>query len=135
MLLILMRWYEICDSSQRKVCTSIRSYVSRPESDSHNALFKFVDNDAGHEPVPGNGSQPHCGGLSIPSRPGEPTPYEIVVSDQVPEGAALVHGVEASGKDTAVFLFERELLLQLSRRETRVLLAQEVGHLARVSYL
>jgi Peptidase family M48 len=60
----------------------------------------------------------------------EPSQYEIVISDQVPEGAALVHWVEASGKDTAVFLFERELLLQLSRRETRVLIAHEVAHLA-----
>lgn len=41
-----------------------------------------------------------------------PTQYEIVISDQVPEGAALVRWVEASGKDTAVFLFERELMFQ-----------------------
>ncbi len=59
-----------------------------------------------------------------------PTQYEIVVSDEVPEGAALAHWVEASGKDTAVFFFNRELLLQLSRRERRVLIAHEVGHLA-----
>ncbi len=59
-----------------------------------------------------------------------PTQYDIVVSDQVPEGAALAHWVEASGKDTAVFFFNRELLLQLSRRERRVLIAHEVGHLA-----
>ncbi len=59
-----------------------------------------------------------------------PTQYAIVVSDQAPEGAALEYWIEASGKDTAVFLFDREFLLQLSRRERRVLIAHEVGHLA-----
>ena len=58
-----------------------------------------------------------------------PTDYAIVVSDQVPEGAAVLHWVEA-GQDKAVFFFHRGLFLQLSRRERRVLIAHEVGHLA-----
>lgn len=59
-----------------------------------------------------------------------PTRYAVVVTEQVPEGAAVVHWVEASGQDGAVFLFERGLLLQLSSRERQVLIAHEVGHLA-----
>lgn len=54
--------------------------------------------------------------------------YAIVVSDQVPQGAAVLHWVEA-GQETAIFFFNRDLLLQLSRRERRVLIAHEVSHL------
>jgi len=58
-----------------------------------------------------------------------PISYVIVVSDQVPEGAALLHWVEA-GEDNAIFFFHRGLFLELSRRERRVLIAHEVSHLA-----
>ncbi len=57
------------------------------------------------------------------------TQYGIVVSDEVAQGAAVLHWVE-DGEDSAVFFFERRFFLQLSRRERRVLIAHEVGHLA-----
>ncbi len=59
-----------------------------------------------------------------------PTRYAIVISDHVPEGAAVLHWMNASGGDTAVFFFERGFLLRLSRQERRVLIAHEVAHLA-----
>ncbi len=57
------------------------------------------------------------------------TRYDVVLSNQESQGVAVVHWVEA-GKDLAVFFFDRELLLQLSRQERKVLIAHEVGHLA-----
>ncbi len=57
------------------------------------------------------------------------TRYVVVVANQELQGAAVLHWVEA-GKDAAVFFFDRELLLQLSKQERRVLIAHEVGHLA-----
>ena len=59
-----------------------------------------------------------------------PTHHAVVISDYVPEGAAVLHVVNTAGEDTAFFLFERELLLELTRRERRVLIGHEVGHLA-----
>ncbi len=59
-----------------------------------------------------------------------PTRYAIVVSEHVPEGAAVLYWMNASGGDTAVFFFERGFLLRLSRQERRVLIAHEVAHLA-----
>ncbi len=59
-----------------------------------------------------------------------PTYHTVVISDQVPEGAAVLHVVNTAGEDTAFFLFERGLLLELTRRERRVLIGHEVGHLA-----
>ncbi len=59
-----------------------------------------------------------------------PTYHAVVISDQVPEGAAVLHVVNTAGEDTALFLFERGLLLELTRRERRVLISHEVGHLA-----
>jgi hypothetical protein len=56
------------------------------------------------------------------------TQYGIVVSDEVAQGAAVLHWVE-DGEDSAIFFFDRRLFLQLSRRERRVLIAHEVGHL------
>ncbi len=57
------------------------------------------------------------------------TRYVVVVANQELQGAAVLHWVEA-GKDSAVFFFDRELFLQLSRQERKVLIAHEVGHLA-----
>ncbi len=57
------------------------------------------------------------------------TRYVVVVANRELQGAAVLHWVEA-GKDSAVFFFDRELLLQLSKQERRVLIAHEVGHLA-----
>ena len=56
------------------------------------------------------------------------TRYVVVVANRELQGAAVLHWVEA-GKDSAVFFFDRELLLQLSKQERRVLIAHEVGHL------
>ncbi len=58
-----------------------------------------------------------------------PTRYTTAVTDQVPEGAALEHWVDASGRDRAIFLFDRQFLLHLSSPERRVVIAHEVGHL------
>ena len=55
--------------------------------------------------------------------------YVVVVANRELQGAAVLHWVEA-GKDSAVFFFDREHLLQLSKQERRVLIAHEVGHLA-----
>jgi len=57
------------------------------------------------------------------------TRYVVVVANRELQGAAVLHWVEA-GKDSAVFFFDRELFLQLSKQERRVLIAHEVGHLA-----
>ncbi len=57
------------------------------------------------------------------------TRYVVVIAHRELQGAAVLHWVEA-GKDSAVFFFDRELLLQLSKQERRVLIAHEVGHLA-----
>jgi len=57
------------------------------------------------------------------------TRYVVHLTNQELQGAAVLHWVEA-GKDSAVFFFDRELLLQLSKQERRVLIAHEVGHLA-----
>ena len=57
------------------------------------------------------------------------TRYDVVVAGQESQGAAVLYWVE-DGKDSAVFFFDRELLLQLSEQERRVLIAHEVGHLA-----
>jgi hypothetical protein len=57
------------------------------------------------------------------------TRYVVVVAHRELQGAAVLHWVEA-GKDSAVFFFDRELFLQLSKQERRVLIAHEVGHLA-----
>ncbi len=57
------------------------------------------------------------------------TRYVVVVAHRELQGAAVLHWVEG-GKDSAVFFFDRELLLQLSKQERRVLIAHEVGHLA-----
>ena len=57
------------------------------------------------------------------------TQYAVVVTHHESQGAAVLYWVE-DGKDSAVFLFDRELLLQLSKQERRVLIAHEVGHLA-----
>jgi len=57
------------------------------------------------------------------------TRYAVVVANRELQGAAVLYWVEA-GKDSAVFFFDRELLLQLSKQERRVLIAHEVGHLA-----
>ncbi len=59
-----------------------------------------------------------------------PTRHAVVISDWVPEGAAVLHVVNAAGEDTALFMFERGLFLELTRRERRVLIGHEVGHLA-----
>ena len=59
-----------------------------------------------------------------------PTHHAVVISDYVPEGAAVLQVVNTAGEDTALFLFERGLLLELTRRERRVLISHEVGHLA-----
>ncbi len=59
-----------------------------------------------------------------------PTHHAIVITDQVPEGAAVLHVVNSAGEDTALFMFERGLLLELTRRERRVLIGHEIGHLA-----
>ena len=59
-----------------------------------------------------------------------PTHHAVVISDQVPEGAAVLHVVNTAGEDTVLFMFERGLLLELTRRERRVLIGHEVGHLA-----
>jgi hypothetical protein len=57
------------------------------------------------------------------------TQYAVVVTHQESQGAAVLYWVE-DGKDSAVFFFDRELFLQLSKQERRVLIAHEVGHLA-----
>ncbi len=57
------------------------------------------------------------------------TRYAVVVAHQEPRGAAVLYWVE-DGKDSAVFFFDRELLLQLTKQERSVLIAHEVGHLA-----
>ncbi len=57
------------------------------------------------------------------------TRYVVVITNQELQGAAVRQSVEA-GKDSMVFFFDRELLLQLSKQERRVLIAHEVGHLA-----
>ena len=57
------------------------------------------------------------------------TRYVVVVANGELQGAVVLHWIEA-GKDSAVFFFDRELLLQLSKQERRVLIAHEVGHLA-----
>jgi hypothetical protein len=59
-----------------------------------------------------------------------PTRHAVIISDYVPEGAAVLHVVTTSGEDTALFMFERGLLLELTKRERRVLIGHEVGHLA-----
>ncbi len=59
-----------------------------------------------------------------------PTRHAVIISDYVPEGAAVLHVVTTTGEDTALFMFERGLLLELTRRERRVLIGHEVGHLA-----
>jgi sulfur carrier protein ThiS len=59
-----------------------------------------------------------------------PTQIAVVVTDQVPEGAAVLYRIDPSGEDTAVFFFERGLLLELSEQERRVLIGHEVAHLA-----
>ena len=55
--------------------------------------------------------------------------YVVVVAHRELQGAAVLHWVEA-GRDSAVFFFDRELFLRLSKQERRVLIAHEVGHLA-----
>ena len=60
-----------------------------------------------------------------------PTHHAVIISDYVPEGAAVLHVVNAAGEERALFMFERGLLLQLTRRERRVLIGHEVAHLAR----
>ena len=57
------------------------------------------------------------------------TRYVVVIAHRELQGAAVLHWVEA-GRDSAVFYFDRELFLQLSKQERRVLIAHEVGHLA-----
>ena len=57
------------------------------------------------------------------------TRYVVVVAHRELQGAAVLHWVEA-GRDSAVFFFDRELFLRLSKQERRVLIAHEVGHLA-----
>ncbi len=59
-----------------------------------------------------------------------PTHHAVIISDYVPEGAAVLHVVNAAGEDHALFMFERGLLLELTRRERRVLIGHEVSHLA-----
>ena len=59
-----------------------------------------------------------------------PTRHAVIISDYVPEGAAVLHVVNIAGEDTALFMFERGLFLELTRRERRVLIGHEVGHLA-----
>ena len=59
-----------------------------------------------------------------------PTHHAVIISDYVPEGAAVLHVVNTAGEDTALFMFERGLFLELTRRERRVLIGHEVGHLA-----
>ena len=59
-----------------------------------------------------------------------PTHHAVIISDYVPEGAAVLHLVTADGEESALFMFERGLLLELTRRERRVLIGHEVGHLA-----
>ncbi len=46
------------------------------------------------------------------------TRYVVVVANQELQGAAVLHWVEA-GKDSAVFFFDREPFLQLSRQERK----------------
>jgi hypothetical protein len=58
-----------------------------------------------------------------------PTQVAVVVTDRVPEGAAVLYWVDPSGGDMAVFFFERGLLLKLSGQERRVLIGHEVAHL------
>lgn len=55
--------------------------------------------------------------------------YDVVVTHPESQGAAVLYWAE-DGKDSAVFFFDRELFLQLSKQERRVLIAHEVGHLA-----
>ena len=57
------------------------------------------------------------------------TQYTVVVSPHESQGAAVMYWVE-DGEDLAIFFFDRELLLELSEQERRVLIAHEVGHLA-----
>ena len=59
-----------------------------------------------------------------------PSEYFIVVSDQVSEGAAVLYETDVSGQDFAIFFFNLRLFQELSRRERRVLIGHEVGHLA-----
>ena len=59
-----------------------------------------------------------------------PAHYAVVISDQVSQGAAVVQAVNTAGEDTALFMFHRGLFLELTRRERRVLIGHEVGHLA-----
>ncbi len=59
-----------------------------------------------------------------------PTHHAVLISDYVPEGAAVVLLVNTAGEQTAIFMFERGLLLELTSRERRVLIGHEVGHLA-----
>jgi sulfur carrier protein ThiS len=59
-----------------------------------------------------------------------PTRHAVVISDWVPEGAAVLHVVNAAGEDTALFMFERGLLLELTKQERKVLIGHEVAHLA-----
>lgn len=59
-----------------------------------------------------------------------PTRHAVIISDYVPEGAAVLHVVSTTGEDSALFMFERGLLLELTERERRVLIGHEVGHLA-----
>ena len=59
-----------------------------------------------------------------------PIHHAVVISDHVPEGAAVLYVVNTAGEETALFMFERGLLLELTRRERRVLIGHEVGHLA-----
>ncbi len=58
-----------------------------------------------------------------------PTQVAVVVTDRVPEGAAVLYWIGPAGESTAVFFFERELLLELSEQERRVLIGHEVAHL------
>jgi len=58
-----------------------------------------------------------------------PTHHAVVISDYVPEGAAVLIVVNTAGEESALFMFERGLLLELTRRERRVLIGHEVSHL------
>jgi hypothetical protein len=55
--------------------------------------------------------------------------WAVVITDQESQGAAVLHWVE-EGRDLAVFFFDLDLLLQLTKQERSVLIAHEVGHLA-----